>query len=208
MTISGAKGRLCSISFSHASPDLESTSVRTACDATAVQSTPIQPQVSSLAESRSTQTHTTSAASLSRFRVFHNPLPFSTSFPLRTSPPSQPRCPRSSPPIRSSASSITTEFPRITHMPSLTFSPFGLLSVASSSTMLRKTYTLKQPQQERSHDQLSSQSHIQYLLILSLFLSFFSSYIITTKGTHHLPRAVELHFDALVEVLLCVIEKS
>lgn len=43
---------------------------------------------------------------------------------------------------------------------------------------------------------------------LSLILSFFSSYIITTKGTHHLPRAVELHFDALVEVLLCVIEKS
>jgi hypothetical protein len=47
--------------------------------------------------------------------------------------------PRWSSPMRSSASSITTEFPRMTHIPMRTFSPFGRASVASSSTMFRKT---------------------------------------------------------------------
>lgn len=51
---------------------------------------------------------------------------------------------RSPPPILSSASIITTEFPRITHMPRRTFSLFGLDSVASSRTMFRKTCSMFQ----------------------------------------------------------------
>lgn len=52
------------------------------------------------------------------------------------SPHRPPRPPSS---IRSSASIITTELPLITHIPIRTFSPLGLLSLASSRTMLRKT---------------------------------------------------------------------
>ena len=48
--------------------------------------------------------------------------------------------PLSSPPILSKASIMTTELPRITHMPSLTFSLFGFDSVASSRTMFKKTF--------------------------------------------------------------------
>lgn len=48
--------------------------------------------------------------------------------------------PRSSPPIRSNASIKTTALPRITHMPNRTFSLLGLLSVASSRTIFKKTY--------------------------------------------------------------------
>lgn len=47
--------------------------------------------------------------------------------------------PLRSSPMRSSASIMTTEFPRITHIPNRTFSLLALDSVASSSTMLRKT---------------------------------------------------------------------
>ncbi len=47
--------------------------------------------------------------------------------------------PRRSSPMRSRASSMTTEFPRMTTMPSLSRSPLGFSSTASSRTMLRKT---------------------------------------------------------------------
>ena len=58
--------------------------------------------------------------------------------------------------IRSNASIMTTAFPRITHIPRRTFSLFGLLSVASSRTMLRKTYksnaTVSTPQKKRRRE--------------------------------------------------------
>ena len=47
---------------------------------------------------------------------------------------------RRSSPILSSASSITTELPRMTTMPILSRSPPGFSSTASSRTMFRKTY--------------------------------------------------------------------
>ena len=46
---------------------------------------------------------------------------------------------RSSPPILSNASSMTTLLPRITTIPSLIFSPLDFSSTASSRTTLRKT---------------------------------------------------------------------
>ncbi|KAB8621899.1 hypothetical protein FH972_026010 [Carpinus fangiana] len=49
-------------------------------------------------------------------------------------------CLRSSPPILSNASSMTTEFPRMTTMPTRTFSPLAFSSTASSRTIFRKTY--------------------------------------------------------------------
>lgn len=76
---------------------------------------------------------------------------------------------------------MTTELPRITHMPSRAFSPFGLLSVASSRTTLRKTLEAHQP--------------------LRQTLRILLSHIISSEGSHHLARAIELDFDALVEVL-------
>lgn len=43
-------------------------------------------------------------------------------------------------PILSSASSMTTELPLMTTIPSLCFSPFAFSSMASSSTILRNNY--------------------------------------------------------------------
>ena len=69
-------------------------------------------------------------------------------FPFRYHLPPRPSS------IRSKASIMTTAFPRITHIPRRTFSLFGLLSVASSRTMLRKTYkstaTVSIPQRKTS----------------------------------------------------------
>jgi len=78
--------------------------------------------------------HALPAMMMYRLRTFHE----KSTLP----PPSLPHPlpPRSSPPILSSASIMTTEFPRITHMPSRTFSLLGFCSVASSRTMLRKTF--------------------------------------------------------------------
>ena len=74
--------------------------------------------------------------SFSRRSTVHKSVPHSHLCPPLSPPPP----PSRGPPILSKASIITTEFPRITHMPSRTFSLLGFDSVASSSTMLRKTY--------------------------------------------------------------------
>lgn len=68
-------------------------------------------------------------------------------------------------------------------MPNLTFSPLGLLSVASSRTRLRKTFNVS--------------AHIPYMYVFGDL-----SYIVASQGAHHFPRTIELDFDALVKVLL------
>ena len=79
--------------------------------------------------------------------------------------------------IRSSASIMTTAFPRMTHIPSRTFSLFGLLSVASSRTMLRKTY--------RSTIAISTLRQESAQAIEGR-----KTYIVTAQRAHDFPRAV------------------
>jgi len=112
-------------------------------------------------------------------------------------------------PIRSSASSITTELPRMTcicislvsdHIsseqrttcPILSFSPFAFSSIASSSTMFRKTYCRVS----------------RYIFGCVAFLQHFRkecsghiTYIVSAQYANDLATAVELDKKSAIEVL-------